>query len=118
MERCVPWRDLPRSRYEYRFIHVNPDSARRGTRPARVALRSQMRETVRAAILDAAEELIAARGLHVATLAEIARRAGVAVGTLYNYFTDRDDLIRGLFETRRQVIRPALLAVGTNGEGL
>jgi AcrR family transcriptional regulator len=73
---------------------------------------------VRAQILDAAEELIAARGLHGAPLAQIAKRAGVAVGTLYNYFTDRDALIRALFETRRSTLRPLLRAAATAAENL
>ena len=95
-------------------------------RAARIApraeLRSQMRrtvrETVRVAILDAAEELIARHGLHSAALVQIARRAGVAVGTLYNYFTDRDALIRGLFESRRASLRPRLLAAISAGADL
>jgi AcrR family transcriptional regulator len=98
---------------ECRFIFVNVDSPRR-----KQALRSQLRETVRATILDAAEELIAARGLHGAALAQIARKAGVAVGTLYNYFTDRDALIRALFESRRATLRPQLLAAASLGEDL
>ena len=73
-------------------------------------MRRTVRATVRVAILDAAEELIAKHGLHAAALVQIARRAGVAVGTLYNYFTDRDALIRGLFEARRATFRPRLLA--------
>ena len=76
----------------------------------RRTVRETMRETVRVAILDAAEELIAKHGLHDAALVQIAKRAGVAVGTLYNYFTDRDDLIRGLFEARRKTLLPQLLA--------
>ena len=62
------------------------------------------------AILEAAEELIAAKGLHGAPLAQIAKKAGVAVGTLYNYFEDRDALIRALFEMRRATLRPQLRA--------
>jgi len=77
-----------------------------------------MRQTVRSAILDAAEELIAKHGLRDAGLARIAKRAGVAVGTLYNYFTDRDALIRGLFESRRATLRPRLLAAMTAGAEL
>lgn len=73
-------------------------------------VRATVRATVRIAILDAAEELIAKHGLHDAALALIAKRAGVAVGTLYNYFTDRDALIRELFESRRTTFRPRLLA--------
>ncbi len=77
----------------------------------RRTVRETMRETVRVAILDAAEELIAKHGLYDAALVQIAKRAGVAVGTLYNYFNDRDDLIRGLFESRRKTLLPQLLAV-------
>ncbi len=77
-----------------------------------------MRETVRAAILDAAEELIAAKGLHGAGLAQIAKKAGVAVGTLYNYFEDRDAMVRALFETRRATVRPKVQAALTAGADL
>lgn len=81
-------------------------------------MRRTVRETVRVAILDAAEELIARHGLHDAALVQIARRAGVAVGTLYNYFTDRDALIRALFESRRATFRPRLLAAAQAGRDL
>jgi AcrR family transcriptional regulator len=77
-----------------------------------------VRETVRMAILDAAEELIARHGLHDAALVQISRRAGVAVGTLYNYFTDRDALIRALFESRRATFRPRLFAAIQAGSDL
>ena len=73
---------------------------------------------MRVAILDAAEQLIAKHGLHDAALVQIAKRAGVAVGTLYNYFTDRDALIRALFETRRATLRPRLLAALDTGREL
>ncbi|HUS30473.1 MAG TPA: TetR/AcrR family transcriptional regulator [Kofleriaceae bacterium] len=102
---------------ECRFIRVNLDSSRR--KPAAVrALKTQLREAVRTQILDAAEELIAARGLHGAALAQIAKKAGVAVGTLYNYFADRDAMIRALFESRRAALRPKLLAVIGMGQDL
>lgn len=113
---------------EYRFTSVNLDSSRRRARRAKPAaspraelrdqVRRTLRETVRASILDAAEELIAKHGLHAAGLAQIAKRAGVAVGTLYNYFSDRDALIRGLFESRRATLRPRLLAAVSAGAEL
>jgi AcrR family transcriptional regulator len=81
-------------------------------------MRRTVRETVRTSILDAAEQLIAKHGLHDAALVQIAKRAGVAVGTLYNYFTDRDALIRGLFESRRATLRPRLLAAVDAGKDL
>ncbi|HEX2689854.1 MAG TPA: TetR/AcrR family transcriptional regulator [Kofleriaceae bacterium] len=81
-------------------------------------MRQTVRATVRVAILDAAEQLIAKHGLHEAALVQIARRAGVAVGTLYNYFTDRDALIRELFESRRATFRPRLRAAIHAGQDL
>jgi AcrR family transcriptional regulator len=111
---------LPSGRDEYRFIAVNLDSQKRKARAGQQvrALKTQMREAVRAEILDAAEELIATRGLHGAALAQIARRAGVAVGTLYNYFADRDAMIRALFDSRRAMLRPKLVAAVDNASQL
>ena len=94
-------------------MSVNSGSAR-----AKATFRSQLRETARAAILDAAEELIATRGLQGAPLVQIAKRAGVAVGTLYNYFTDRDELVQALFESRRATLRPMIRAAIETDEGL
>jgi AcrR family transcriptional regulator len=50
-------------------------------------------------LLDAARELFAERGLNV-TMDEIARSAGVGVGTAYRRFGNRDELIIALFEER------------------
>lgn len=54
------------------------------------------------AILAAAEAAIAERGLHAAGMVEIAERAGVSVGTLYNHFRDKDALVAALIEGRRR----------------
>jgi AcrR family transcriptional regulator len=68
---------------------------------AQPALRQRIRETTAQAILTAAEEVFANKGLHAAHMGEIAALAGVAVGTLYNHFADRDALLAGLLEDRR-----------------
>ena len=60
------------------------------------------------AILDAAESVALEAGIEAATAAAIAARAGVAVGTLYNYFSDRDAILTALFRTRRSEILPAI----------
>lgn len=83
----------------------------------RSQFRSQLRESVSTAILEAAEDLIAAKGLQGAPLLQIAKKAGVAVGTLYNYFEDRDALIRALFEMRRATLWPQLRAAVASGAG-
>jgi len=54
----------------------------------------------RARILDAAIKVFAERGFHTATVAEIARAAGVADGTIYLYFKGKDDLLLRLFDEK------------------
>lgn len=56
---------------------------------------------VRDEILAAAEEEFAREGLHKARVETIAGRAGVAVGTVYNHFKDRDALLEALLDDRR-----------------
>ena len=46
-----------------------------------------------AALRGAVIDLVAERGLHGSSVASIADRAGVAVGTVYVHFVDRDALI-------------------------
>ena len=57
----------------------------------------------RQAILAAARDLFAARGLEV-SMDEIARRAGVGVGTVYRRFPDKAVLIDALFEDRLETL--------------
>ena len=64
------------------------------------SLRERFKETTLQTVLSAAEEVFADAGLHAAHMGEIAERAGVAVGTLYNPFADREALLAGLAEAR------------------
>jgi AcrR family transcriptional regulator len=67
-------------------------------RPAGPRLRADA-ERNRQRILAAAADAFAAGGLAV-TMDEIARRAGVGVGTIYRRFPDKELLIEALFEQR------------------
>jgi AcrR family transcriptional regulator len=75
------------------------DSTSEPRRQAR--LRQRLRDETQRAILSAAEETFGAEGLGAARMEAIAARAGVAVGTLYNYFEDRGALLTALLEARR-----------------
>jgi AcrR family transcriptional regulator len=50
-------------------------------------------------ILCSAREVFGAQGLD-ATLADVARHAGVGVGTVYRRFASKDELIQALFDSR------------------
>src|SRR4051812_22456713 len=52
----------------------------------------------RDAILRAATDVFAERGFFNAQVADIARAAGVAAGTVYLYFKGKDDLLISIFE--------------------
>jgi AcrR family transcriptional regulator len=74
-------------------------------------LRTRLRAAASDAILDATEAVAAERGLEGASIAAIAERAGVAVGTLYNYFPDREGLIAALFKVRRASLVPRITTI-------
>jgi AcrR family transcriptional regulator len=60
--------------------------------------RTADRETRRAAIVAAATETFAERGVTRATVSDIVRRAGVAQGTFYLYFPSKEDVLLAVVE--------------------
>jgi len=62
----------------------------------------------RADIMQAALGLIAERGFHATPMAEIAEKAGVAVGTIYRYFDNKDMLITELHQELEEKIMKVL----------
>jgi AcrR family transcriptional regulator len=56
--------------------------------------RERSRLETRRRLIEAAEDLFARRGLARTRAADISREAGVAVGTLYLHFDDKEDLLR------------------------
>jgi AcrR family transcriptional regulator len=69
-----------------------------------VRLRDRFREETGLAILAAAEGVFSEEGLHGARMEAIAARAGVAVGTVYNHFEDREALVEALSCSRRGML--------------
>lgn len=55
-------------------------------------------------ILDAAVKVFAQKGFFNSKVAEIARLADVADGTIYLYFKNKDDLLIRLFEDKMQLV--------------
>lgn len=52
------------------------------------------------AIINAAIKVIAEKGYHNAQVAKIAREAGVADGTIYLYFKNKEDILISVFRTK------------------
>jgi len=67
----------------------------------------------RDALLRAAIDTFAARGFFNAQVADVARAAGVAAGTVYLYFRGKDDLLISIFErTMKEAIAEGRESVG------
>jgi AcrR family transcriptional regulator len=62
----------------------------------KLSRRERLKREREAQILDAAAAVFAAKGFHQATIREIAERADVADGTIYNYFDNKTDLLIGI----------------------
>lgn len=69
------------------------------------AARRALTEERRAQILAAAARVFAREGYERATVAEIAREAGVAAGSIYSYYKNKADL---LVHVPRQFVHPAV----------
>jgi AcrR family transcriptional regulator len=83
-------------------------SAEATVSPRVTPLRERFRRESLAAIADAAEQVFAEDGVRDAHVGHIAKRAGVAVGTLYNYYEDRDALLAALIRERKAQLLEAL----------
>lgn len=69
------------------------ETAREAARAARSALHRQL-------VFEAAERAFAEKGVEDTKMEEIAAEAGVALGTLYNVFSGKAQLVAAIHETR------------------
>jgi AcrR family transcriptional regulator len=80
-------------------------------------IQAQLIEARRKQILDAATRVFAARGFHSTTIRQIAKEAGVADGTIYNYFGNKGDLLLGILDRLNETEeRDAQLSAGEGGD--
>lgn len=79
---------------------------------AEVGLRARKKQQTRAAIAKAATELFAEHGFEAVTVEQIARTAGVARQTVFNYFDTKEEM---LFDRDREVLTALVTAVRKRG---
>jgi AcrR family transcriptional regulator len=72
--------------------------------------REEAKALFRNAILEAAERVFAERGFHAARIQDVAQQARIAVGTVYNHFEQKDDLLHALLEERTEKMLERLAA--------
>src|ERR1043165_2472174 len=71
---------------------------RKPTGRSRTGKREQNKERTKEQILNAALELFRKQGLDETTTKQISRKAGIAEGTLFNYFKTKEDLALFFFQ--------------------
>lgn len=76
----------------------------------------KIRESSRTEILNAALELFAKNGFHATSISQIAEKAGVSKGLMYNYFKSKDDLLKNLIDNGFQILSEMMLEVGQKTE--
>jgi len=75
--------------------------ARSPRRPAAaVGVRQQQKEATRARVLDAARELFDTQGYQGTTIREIARHAGVSVGSVFTCYASKGEILSAVMDER------------------
>jgi len=77
---------------------------KKGTKSPQEAARNAFRDEVRLA----AERVFASKGFSATKMADIAAEAGVGVGTLYNYFANKQEIFEAIFLERTGQFQAAL----------
>jgi len=62
----------------------------------------------RRAILDAAQEIFTEMGYGAASIRDVVRRSGLAAGTFYNYFPDKESVFRAVLDEHTTELRRRL----------
>lgn len=81
------------------------DEPTMSTKSARRSVREASRAAYRDAILEAAIQIFGRTGFRAAKIADIAAEAGVATGTLYNYFSSKEEIFHSILDGGRDLLR-------------
>lgn len=68
-------------------------------------IQQQLIDARRNQILDAATQVFAHKGFHATKIKDIAAEAGIADGTIYNYFKNKQTLLLGIFDRMRDSVQ-------------
>ena len=84
------------------MIHtVNQTTKKRASVRALPGPREEAKAVFRRAILTAAADVFVEQGFHAARIQDIAVRARIGVGTVYNHFEQKEDVLQALLEEHR-----------------
>jgi len=76
--------------------------------PLAAGKRERTKAENRRAILDAAQEVFTEMGYGAASIRDVVRRSGLAAGTFYNYFPDKQSVFQAVLEQHTTELRRRL----------
>src|SRR5262249_13081621 len=91
------------------------DGTIRPVRKPREEARKARNDVYRQHILEAAEQVFAARGFEAAKLQDISAKVGLSMGTIYSIFPGKGELFEGLVEMRGQELLAVARAAAARG---
>ena len=97
---------------------VQPQGAAAAPDTGRSARVEARRRRKREALLDAAQELLVRQGAHALSLRAVARAAGHAPSSLYEYFANREALLDALADRPRTELHAYLAAAESDSTGM
>jgi AcrR family transcriptional regulator len=80
--------------------------------------RAREREEVRLALIEAAREVLSEDGYEGLTIRRVAERAEYGLGTVYSYFSDKDDLLYALVRDDFNRLNERLRAIRDTHKGV
>ena len=86
------------------------------TRARKVPNQARSQETV-SVILEASARILESHGLHAFNTNAIAARAGVSIGSLYQYFPNKDAILLALIGRFEEALHDAVLNTMQGGRG-
>lgn len=89
-----------------------------GSIPVATPVRASQRDATRKRVLSAAWDLFVAQGYEGTTIRDIARDAGVAVGTVFTAFASKAEILSQVMEVRRASLSGELARVLPHLRGL
>jgi AcrR family transcriptional regulator len=105
---------------QQKMSSLKPSAALRGVTARKAPLQPRSAQTVEA-ILEGAAQVLEERGLEAYTTNAVAARAGVSIGSLYQYFPTKDAVTVALIERERtDLVRDVteVMALADRGQAL
>ncbi|MBT3315419.1 MAG: TetR/AcrR family transcriptional regulator [Anaerolineae bacterium] len=75
-------------------------------------------ERTRKAIMDAAHEVFLEKGFHAASMRQVAKGAGLALGGIYNHFESKEEIFSAIVRARHPYKRILPIALAAEGDDI